>query len=98
MHLKGTLMNYTTIKVKEHIESKEYRRKEAVFLAGRIKKANQSPGFEWERAIEGYRLKFSKEEINALQEVRKEYPYHPDDDIAWIDLILYFADQPYSKE
>ena len=90
-------MNYTTDKIKEKIEAREYRRNEAVFLAKRIHKANKSPGFEWESAIKGYRLKFEKEEKRAIKEVRQLYPFHPDDPIQWIELIIYFAGLPYRK-
>jgi hypothetical protein len=90
-------MNYTTEELIKKIESKEYRRKEAVFLAGRIKRANQSPGFDWDKAIKGYRLKFQKERRAIVWRVKEEYPDSPDEKIDWVQVILYFSEQPYNK-
>lgn len=90
-------MNYTTEAVIIQIEAKEYKRKEAVFLATRIHKANHFPGFEWDKAIEGFRLKFSKEVKEANILVDEQYPNSPAEEIDWLYIILYFAEQPYNK-
>jgi len=90
-------MNYTTTKIKEAIEAKKSLRSKAVFLAGQIKKANQSPGFDWDKAIEGFRHPFLKEEATAKYNVKSRYPEHPEDPIEWVHLIIYFSEQPYKK-
>lgn len=91
-------MNYTTNKLIQEIEKRKNRRKKAVFLAGRIKKSNQSPGFDWKKAMEGFKNQFTAESFTARDKVRQEHPEHPEDNIEWILLIIYFADQPYKRE
>jgi len=91
-------MNYTSTKIKEAIEKKKSRRSKAVFLAGQIKKANQSPGFDWDKAIAGFRHQFLPEESTTRYKVKSKYPEHPDDVIEWIPLIIYFSEQPYKKD
>jgi len=92
------MLNYTTNKLKEEIESKENRRKTAVYFAGRIKKSNRSPGFDWEKAIEGFRLKFKAETIGAINSIGEEQQEAIEEPIEWIDLIIYFSNEPYKKD
>ena len=90
-------MNYTSTEILKRIDSREYRRKEAVFLAKRIKKANQSPGFDWEKAVKGFADKFLREAKSAILEEREEFPEQEPDPIMWREIIIYFANQPYQK-
>jgi len=90
-------MNYTTTKIKEAIEKKKSRRSKAVYLAGQIKKANQSPGFDWDKAVAGFRHQFIPEESTTRYKVKSRYPEHKEDPIEWIHLIIYFSEQPYKK-
>ena len=91
-------MNYITKKIKNAIEAREYRRQKAVFLAGRIKKSNQSPGFDWDKAVDGFANQFSNEVSKAVFQDKVDYPEHPVERIEWVKMIVYFADQPYSYE
>lgn len=91
-------MNYITSKIREAIESKEYRRKKAVFLATRIKKANQSPGFNWDKAVKGFADQFLKEGKAVILQDHQDYPEHPEEPIEWIDLILYFSEELYNRD
>lgn len=91
-------MNYTTEKLKTLIEVRKTSRQKAVFLAGRIKKSNQSPGFDWKKAIEGFRLQFPGQVWQAKDHAREECPESARESIEWIDLIVYFSNQPYKLE
>ena len=91
-------MNYITERLIEQISRKEYRRKKAVFLAGRIKKGNQSPGFDWDKAVKGFSGQFNEERLVVRNRESKQYPEHPIDDIEWIPLIIFFSEQPYNEE
>ena len=92
------MLNYTTNKLKEEIESKENRRKTAVYLAGRIKKANRSPGFDWEKAIEGFHLKFKKETSKTINSIGEEQQEAIEEPIEWTKLIVFFSNEPYKKD
>ena len=91
-------MNYITERLVKEISRKEYRRKKAVYLAGRIKKGNKSPGFNWDKAVLGFSGQFNQERLIVRNRESKQYPEHPIDPIEWIDLIIFFANQPYYKE
>ena len=92
------MIDYDTELLIEVISGKEYRRQKAVFLAGRIKKANQSPGFDWDKAIEGFSRQFRMETSRIRGWVRDDYPEYPPPEFDWVKIILHFADQPYKKE
>ena len=88
-------MNYTTNTLIENISTKESRRQKAVYLAGRIKKANRSPGFSWKKAIEGFSLQFQKEVKTTLEQINEEYPESQEEQINWVTVILHFSEQNY---
>ena len=90
-------MNYTTNTLIENICLKESRRQKAVYLSGRIKRANQSPGFEWSKAIEGFSLQFKNETENTLNQVNEDFPESQNEQINWVTVILHFSEQPYKK-
>ena len=91
-------MNYTSKCLIEQICLRESRRQKAVFLAGRIKKASASPGFSWDKATVGFALQFKKETWDIKEQIRKEYPEHPEDPIEWKHIIVHFSNQQYKKK
>ena len=91
-------MNYTTKTLIENMCLDESRRQKAVYLAGRIKKANVSLGFSWKKAIEGFLNQFKKETRETNDQIKKEYPESLPEQINWVHIIMHFADQPYKKE
>ena len=91
-------MNYITERLIEQISRKEYRRKKAVFLAGRIKKGNRSPGFDWDKAVKGFSGQFNEERLVVRSQEYNTYPEHEPDTIEWIHLIIFFSEQSYNEE
>ena len=91
-------MEYTTNALIEQIHLSETRRQKAVFLAGRIKKASLSPGFDWDKAIMGFCVQFRKEISLVRRDIKERYAEHPIMPIDFERLIKHFSNQPYKKE